>query len=71
MNVLRHKDQEQPKAWGDKLSCLEVSAAALPHKEWEKLIPKDYRELPTFPAYVRNMGTTLASPNLKVRKMHF
>lgn len=69
--MLRHKDQEQPKAWGDKLSCLEVSAAALSPEEQGKLIPKGYHEFPTFPAYVKNMGTTLASPNLKVRKMHF
>lgn len=66
LNVFCHKGQEQPKAWHGK--CLEVSAAALPTEEQEKLIPKDYCELLTFPAYVRNIGTTLASPNLKVRR---
>lgn len=59
------------KAQDGKLSCLEVIAAALPPEEQEKLIPKHYCELPTFPAYVRNTGTTLASPNLKVREMDF
>lgn len=59
------------KARDGKLSCLEVTAAALPPEEQGKLTLKDYGELPIFPAYVRNIGTKLASPNLKVREMDF